>query len=96
MTGGAAQRIEFIPGPQAADVIRIIGQDGAVAGEISEEQFAFLREQFEEESATDANYFVDEPTLALLEESGADAGLIALLRAAVAPGADGEVRWQRD
>jgi hypothetical protein len=77
-------------------VIRIIGQDGAVAGEISEEQLAFVREQFEEESATDANYYVDEPTLALLEESGADAGLIAILRAAVAPAADGEVRWQRD
>jgi hypothetical protein len=77
-------------------MIRIIGQDGAVAGEISEEQFAFIREQFEEESAADANYYVDEPTLALLEESGADAQLIAVLRAAVAPAADGEVRWSRD
>jgi len=77
-------------------VIRIIGQDGAVAGEINEEQFAFIREQFEEESPTDTSYYVDEPTLALLEESGADTGLIAILRAAVAPEADGEVRWQRD
>jgi hypothetical protein len=77
-------------------VIKIIGQDGAVAGEISEEQFAFLREQFEEEGSADTDYYVDEGTLALLEESGADAQLIAVLRAAVAPGADGEVRWSRD
>lgn len=77
-------------------MIRIIGQDDTVAGEISEEQFAFVREQFEEDSSVDTNYYVDEPTLALLEESGADAGLIAILRAAVAPAGDGEVRWQRD
>lgn len=77
-------------------MIRIIGQDGAVAGEISEEQLAFLREQFEDEGSADEDYYVDEPTLALLEESGADTKLIAILRAAVAPASDGEVRWSRD
>jgi hypothetical protein len=77
-------------------VIRIYGQDGRVAGEISEAQLAFLREQFEEESAADADYYVDEGTLSLLEESGADAQLVAVLRAAVAPAGDGEVRWSRD
>ena len=77
-------------------MIRIIGQDGAVAGENSEEQLAFLREQFEDEGRADDDYYVDEPTLALLEESGADARLIAILRAAVAPASDGEVRWSRD
>jgi hypothetical protein len=74
-------------------MIKIYGQDGSVAGELSEEQFAFLREQFEEEGAADQDYYVDEPTLSLLEESGADAQLISVLRAAVAPAGDGEVRW---
>jgi hypothetical protein len=77
-------------------VIKIYAQDGGVAGEISEEHLAFLREQFEEEGAADQDYYVDEGTLALLEESGADAQLIAVLRAAVAPAGDGEVRWSRD
>jgi hypothetical protein len=77
-------------------VIKIYGQDGSVAGELNEEHFAFLREQFEDEGAADQDYYVDEGTLALLEESGADAGLIAVLRAAVAPAGDGEVRWSRD
>lgn len=76
-------------------MIRIIGQDGAVAGEITEEQLAFLREQFEEEGVGDQDYYVDGPTLELLEESGADPRLIAILRAAVAPGTDGDVRWTR-
>jgi hypothetical protein len=91
-----APRHIFIQTNRQRSVIKIIGQDGAVAGEISEEQFAFLREQFEDERSGDTDYFVDEGTLALLEESGADAQLIAVLRAAVAPGADGEVRWSRD
>ncbi|HVH12920.1 MAG TPA: hypothetical protein VM759_07710 [Longimicrobium sp.] len=76
-------------------MITITGQDGTVAGEISEEQFAFLREQFEEESLTDEDYYVDAATLELLEENGADAGLIAVLRAAVGPAGDGEIRWSR-
>lgn len=75
-------------------MITITGQDGAAAGEISEEQFAFLREQFEEESLTDEDYYVDAATLELLEENGADAGLIAVLRAAVGP-EGGEIRWSR-
>jgi hypothetical protein len=77
-------------------VIKIYGQDGSVAGELSEEQFAFLREQFEEEGASDADYYVDGATLALLEESGADAHLISILRTAVGPAGDAEVRWSRD
>lgn len=76
-------------------MIQIIGQGGAVAGEISEEQLAVLREQFEEEGAADDDYWVDEPTLSVMEESGADARLIAILRAAVAPASKGEVRWSR-
>lgn len=76
-------------------MIRIIGQDGAVAGEISEEQFAFLREQFVAESASDQDYYVDAATLALLEENGADAALLDVLRAAVQPAGDGEIRWSR-
>jgi hypothetical protein len=77
-------------------VIKIYGQDGQVAGELSEEQFAWLREEFEEEGADDADYFVGEDTLSVLAESGADPQLVAVLRAAVAPAGEGEVRWSRD
>lgn len=76
-------------------MIKIYGQDGSVAGELSDEQFAFLREQFEEEGGGDQDYYVDEATLALLEESGADAQLISILRTAIGPAGDGEVRWDR-
>lgn len=76
-------------------MIKIYGQDGQVAGEISEAQFAFLREQFEEEGARDEDYHVSEETVAMLEESGADAELVAVLRAAVGPAGEGEIRWSR-
>lgn len=75
-------------------IVRIIRPDGSVAGEISTEQLAFLQARFEREHAADADYYVDAPTLEMLEESGADPQLITVLRAAVEPAGDGEIRWQ--
>lgn len=76
-------------------MIKIIGQDGAVAGEISEAQLALLRAQFEEEGARDQDYYVDAETVAMLQESGADEQLVAVLRAAVGEAGAGDVRWSR-
>jgi hypothetical protein len=76
-------------------VIRITGQDGGVAGELSDEQFALLREQFEAEGIGDRDYYVDAATLEMLQEAGADERLLAVLRAAVAPSGAGEVGWSR-
>lgn len=75
--------------------IRILRPDGGVAGEISEAQLAFLQAQFEQEHAADTDWYVDAPTLEMLEDGGADAQLMAVQRAAVAPAGDGEIRWSR-
>jgi hypothetical protein len=62
---------------------------------VTEAQLRFLVDQLEEESSTDQDYYVDAETLAMLEQAGADPGLLALLRAALA-GRDGmELRWSR-
>jgi hypothetical protein len=76
-------------------VITISAQDGSVAGELTEEQFAQLQEQFEEEGVADRDYYVDAATLEMLEGDGADAHLVSVLRAAVAPSGAGDVRWSR-
>ena len=76
-------------------MIKIYGQDGQVAGEISEVQLAYLQEQFEEESPADTDYHLSEDTFAMLEDSGAEAELVAVLRAAVGPAGEGEIRWSR-
>jgi hypothetical protein len=75
-------------------MVRILRPDGSVAGEISTEQLAFLQAQFEREHAEDADWYVDAPTLEMLEESGADPQLVSVLRAAVEPAGGGEIRWQ--
>lgn len=70
-------------------------ETGQVAGEISEEQLAFLREQLEEESPEDSDYYLTEDTIAMLEEAGADPALAGVLRAAIGTGGGADVRWSR-
>ena len=70
-------------------------ESGNVVGEISEEQFAFLQAQLEEESSADRDYYLTRDTIAMLEEAGADAELAGVLRAAIGDGPGAEVRWSR-
>ena len=65
-------------------------------GEISEEQFEFMVEALEEESEEDTDYYFTADTIDLLEDEGADAGLIALLRKALGDKDDVEIRWSRE
>ena len=61
---------------------------GAVLGSISDADLLVLVDQFEEESSTDRDYFVNEQTVQLLEDAGASPDTCALLRKALA-GTDG-------
>jgi hypothetical protein len=70
-------------------------ESGQVVGEISEEQFAFMQAQLEEESSADRDYYLTKDTIAMLEEAGADAELAGVLRAAIGEGPGAEVRWSR-
>ena len=69
---------------------------GARLGEISEAQLQSLLESLEEESATDQDYYLTAETIDMLEDDGADAQLVGLLRAALAGREGMEVRWARD
>lgn len=71
---------------------------GAVIGTITEADLKLLVDQFEEESSTDRDYFINEQTVQLLEENGATPTLAALLRQAIAgtDGTDGtDIVWTR-
>jgi hypothetical protein len=68
---------------------------GKVLGKISDEEFQFLVDQLEEESEEDTDYYIDGATVDMLEEAGAPATLLSLLRGAIS-GEDGvEVEWAR-
>ena len=66
---------------------------GAVLGNITETQLDFLMSQLEEESTTDEDYYIDGGTISMLEDEGADAELIGILRAAI-QGKEGiDIAW---
>lgn len=67
-----------------------------LVGEISDAQFQFLADHFEEESLEDQDYYLNQVTVDMLEEAGGDPGLIAVLRQALAGKEEMDIRWVRE
>ena len=68
---------------------------GSLVGTVSEAELQLLMDQFEEESSTDRDYYIDEQTVQMLEANGATPALAALLRKAIG-GSDGvDIVWAR-
>jgi len=77
-------------------MIQLYDKDsGAAIGPITDEQFRFLQNQLEAESSSDDDYYLNADTLEVLEQSGADAGLLQLLRAGLGSRDEMEIRWVR-
>jgi processive 1,2-diacylglycerol beta-glucosyltransferase len=68
---------------------------GAYIGTLSEDQLQFLQAHLEEESPEDTDYYLNPATLTLLEQAGADAELLRLLRQALGERDEVEIRWER-
>jgi len=68
---------------------------GTTLGTISEQQLQFLRDQLEEESPEDDDYYINQATLDMLEEQGADRDLLDLLKQALGGREDMELQWSR-
>jgi hypothetical protein len=69
---------------------------GAALGTIDEADLRLLMDQLEEESETDTDYYINAATIDILEESGASAQLIALLKEAVGDTDGVDVVWSED
>jgi len=65
----------------------------AVVGRITEAQLQFLRDELEEESETDRDYYFDAATIDMLEAARAESSLVAMLRAALGRRDGMELRW---
>ena len=70
-------------------------ETGALIGQISEAQLAFLTSNLDEEEVDDVDYYLNEAMIDLLVEDGADAALISLLRQAIDETGEVEFYWQR-
>jgi len=67
---------------------------GTVLGTVTETQLQFLKDHLEEESEQDTDYYITPDTLDLLEEEGADAALMSLLRRALGTRQEMEIQYR--
>ena len=62
-------------------------------GELTEEQLDFLIDNLEEEWSEDRDYYLNRSMLAMLEQRGAEAGLMRLLRQALGDKEEIDILW---
>ena len=78
-------------------MIRLVNKDtGKAIGSVSEGDLQVLVDQLEEEDSEDTDYYVSADTIDLLEENGASADLLRVLRQALGDAEGIEVSWKRD
>jgi hypothetical protein len=81
----------------AAKPIRLVDTGARrPVGRITEAQLQSLFENLEKESPDDRDYYIDQSTLEMLQDAGADEDLIALLRTAMGNQPGMTVEWSRD
>jgi len=68
---------------------------GAFLGTITETQLKFMIDQLEEEYTEDTDYYINQPTLDMFEQGGADPQLVGTLRKALGKRDDMEIQWSR-
>jgi hypothetical protein len=67
----------------------------ALLGNVSDTDIDCLVDVLEEEDSKDVDYFIDLDTVDILEDNGASADLVKLLRAAIGAGEGVDVRWEK-
>jgi hypothetical protein len=78
-------------------VITLSLKDGGdVIGTIDEDDLQMLIDQLVEEDEEDTDYYITPMTIDLLEESGASAELVSILREAVGDSEGVDIAWEED
>ena len=79
-----------------ASLIELRDKDSnQLLGTIGDDDLRFLVDELEEESPTDQDYYFDAATVDMLEEDGAPASLVSLLRQVLGAKDGMEIRWER-
>jgi len=78
-------------------MIRLRDKDsGSEIGTITDDELQFLVDQLEEEYDEDRDYYIAAPLIDMLEQNGADAGLVRLLRGAIGDRDGVEIEWSQE
>ena len=67
---------------------------GELIADITDDQLQFLVDQLEEEGTTDRDYYIDQNTLSVFRDEGADPALIELLAAAMGDAGEIDIEWK--
>jgi hypothetical protein len=77
-----------------AELIRLVDKEtGQNLGKISAAEFRFLTGELERESSSDRDFYIDEDTIAMIEQDGAPKSFVELLRGGLRGRAGYEVQW---
>ncbi|HEX6396242.1 MAG TPA: hypothetical protein VFZ95_02365 [Steroidobacteraceae bacterium] len=68
---------------------------GALLGTVNESDVQCLIDVLEEEDSKDVDYYIDLATVDILEDNGASAALIQMLRTAIGATEGIDVRWEK-
>ena len=68
---------------------------GQYLGRIDDDQLQFLMDNLEEESLTDADYYINRVTLDLLKEKGMGQDLARMFEGAMGEGDELEIRYEK-
>ena len=77
-----------------AEIQLFDNESGEPIGEITQKQLDFLSDQLEHEAQDDRDYYINRPTIDMLDEEHGEADLIALLREALGNRDEMEIRWE--
>ncbi len=69
---------------------------GELVGTLTDVELRFLNDNLEEESAEDQDYYISAATVDYLQDNGAGANLLSLLRRAMGGNQDVTIRWSRN
>jgi hypothetical protein len=70
-------------------------QNGSFLGTIDDSDLKVLIDQLEEEDESDDDYFIDGPTIDLLEQNGASEALVSMLRDVVGSSDGVDILWKK-
>jgi hypothetical protein len=73
----------------------ILKDSGRFLGAISDADVKVLIDELEETELADDDYFVDGPTVEILEAAGASTELVSLLRSAIGDSEGVDIRWEK-
>ena len=75
---------------------RLFLKDGnRLLGVVSDADVKLLVDELEETELADDDYFIDAPTVDILEAAGASSGLVSLLRGAIGNTDGIDIRWEK-